>query len=271
MTNKQRTFLEWIYVGVEPVEAYRGAYNVGSRGSGELLRRAQAVIDSPAGQAYLQELRRKDGMGQKNAAASAGSQTLAGGGTNTSQAPAPGKESDSLAAGRFFVMPGEKESCIEADGKIQGLETGAAASSRSEGACKKASNEADGTGQELVFGLPPQEMLEKIRELERVMEAAKGYEFPAFSPQGGKKKPPLSEQEVIAGLRDLKDKCLGLKPVLDVKGAVFNPSGANRALELLGRYLGIFERHEEPGEDPYEKLDRILREIDKEAGSETKD
>lgn len=66
----------------------------------------------------------------------------------------------------------------------------------------------------------------------------------------------LSQDEVIEDLRELRDICMGRKPVkvmtivknakegtaesVEVEGVMFEPSSANRALELLGRHMRMF-------------------------------
>lgn len=66
----------------------------------------------------------------------------------------------------------------------------------------------------------------------------------------------LSQDEVIQDLRELRDICMGRKPVkvmtivknaregtaepVEVEGVMFEPSSANRALELLGRHMKMF-------------------------------
>lgn len=68
------------------------------------------------------------------------------------------------------------------------------------------------------------------------------------------KRTELTADEVIADLREVRDICLGRKKVKvvevvksegkinseEVEKSVFDPIGANRALELLGKHLGIF-------------------------------
>lgn len=66
----------------------------------------------------------------------------------------------------------------------------------------------------------------------------------------------LSQDEVIQDLRELRDICMGRKKVkvmtivknsregtaepVEVEGVMFEPSSANRALELLGRHMRMF-------------------------------
>jgi len=64
-----------------------------------------------------------------------------------------------------------------------------------------------------------------------------------------KKKQALAEacgitvKEVVDGLREVADRCLQKKKAEDGQPAdKFEPSGANKAYELLGRHLGIFEK-----------------------------
>ncbi len=55
---------------------------------------------------------------------------------------------------------------------------------------------------------------------------------------------------VLERLRDVVERCMQAEPVLDSEGAPtgiykFNASGANKALELIGKHLGMFvEKHE---------------------------
>lgn len=66
----------------------------------------------------------------------------------------------------------------------------------------------------------------------------------------------LSQDEVIQDLRELRDICMGRKPVkvmtivkksregtaepVEVEGVMFEPAAANRALELLGKHMKMF-------------------------------
>lgn len=66
----------------------------------------------------------------------------------------------------------------------------------------------------------------------------------------------LTADEVIGDLRELRDICMGRKPVkimtivknaregtaepVEVEGMVFEPAAANRALEMLGRHMRLF-------------------------------
>ena len=67
----------------------------------------------------------------------------------------------------------------------------------------------------------------------------------------------ISQEWVIRRLKDISDRCMQVSPVLDRKGNpvlvensegewvpafVFDSSGANRATELLGKHLGVFEK-----------------------------
>ncbi len=71
------------------------------------------------------------------------------------------------------------------------------------------------------------------------------------------KRTELSQDEIIEALREVRDRCMQRKPVMvfdresrqmvqkiDVKTGegmwTFDSSGANRALELLGKHLGMF-------------------------------
>ena len=66
----------------------------------------------------------------------------------------------------------------------------------------------------------------------------------------------LTADEVIEDLRELRDICMGRKPVkvmtivknaregtaepVEVEGVMFEPASANRALELLGKHMKLF-------------------------------
>lgn len=55
----------------------------------------------------------------------------------------------------------------------------------------------------------------------------------------------INDQFVLSQLREIVDRCMQAAPVLDKDGEPtgiwsFNPSGANKALELLGRHLGLW-------------------------------
>ena len=66
----------------------------------------------------------------------------------------------------------------------------------------------------------------------------------------------LTADEVIADLRELRDICMGRKPVkimtivknaregtaepVEVEGMMFEPASANRALEMLGKHMRLF-------------------------------
>lgn len=55
----------------------------------------------------------------------------------------------------------------------------------------------------------------------------------------------LSDEYVLDRLREIVDRCMQAVPVLDREGNrtgdwKFNPTGANKALELLGRHLGLW-------------------------------
>ena len=66
----------------------------------------------------------------------------------------------------------------------------------------------------------------------------------------------LTADEVIGDLRELRDICMGRKPLkvmtivknaregtaepVEVEGAMFEPAAANKALEMLGKHLQLF-------------------------------
>ena len=66
----------------------------------------------------------------------------------------------------------------------------------------------------------------------------------------------LSQDWVINSLRKVAERCMQARPVLDREGAetgeyVFDARGANRALELLGKHLGMFtKKHQISGSGP---------------------
>ena len=51
----------------------------------------------------------------------------------------------------------------------------------------------------------------------------------------------VTVKEVLKDLVELRDKCMGRLPVSEQGDKAFNPAGANRALELLGKHLGMYE------------------------------
>jgi len=60
----------------------------------------------------------------------------------------------------------------------------------------------------------------------------------------------LSAKWVLDNLRDVAERCLQAEPVLDSKGLPsgewkFNAMGANKALELIGKHLGLFKEVQE--------------------------
>jgi phage terminase small subunit len=76
-----------------------------------------------------------------------------------------------------------------------------------------------------------------------------------------RRKTDITAQYVLENLREVVERCLQRAPVLNAKGQqaqdekgknlwVFNAGGANKALELLGKHLGMFiERTELTGKD----------------------
>ena len=70
------------------------------------------------------------------------------------------------------------------------------------------------------------------------------------------KRTELTADEVIGDFRELRDICMGRKPVkimtivknaregtaepVEVEGMMFEPAAANRALEMLGRHMRLF-------------------------------
>jgi phage terminase small subunit len=56
----------------------------------------------------------------------------------------------------------------------------------------------------------------------------------------------VTQDWVIAQLREVVERCMEPEPVLDragnpTGGFTFNPTAANRALELIGKHLGMFK------------------------------
>jgi len=55
----------------------------------------------------------------------------------------------------------------------------------------------------------------------------------------------VTEEWVIEKLRDVHDASMGARPLIDKDGkewgVQFNPSAANRSLELLGKHTGMFQ------------------------------
>ncbi len=60
------------------------------------------------------------------------------------------------------------------------------------------------------------------------------------------KRTKVDQDWVVRRLQSVVERCMQTEPVLDSEGNLtgeftFNPSGANKALELLGKHLGIFK------------------------------
>src|SRR5215468_11270549 len=61
----------------------------------------------------------------------------------------------------------------------------------------------------------------------------------------------ISAQWVVDRLREIAERCMQAEQVADGSEYTFNAAGANKALELLGRHLGMFKDVREirrPGE-----------------------
>ena len=77
----------------------------------------------------------------------------------------------------------------------------------------------------------------------------------------------ITVKEILRDLAEVKDICLARKMApIAVNGTVyecklFNAAGANKALELLGKHLGMFDKREEDA-DTLAKLDKILEGIE---------
>lgn len=59
------------------------------------------------------------------------------------------------------------------------------------------------------------------------------------------KRTGLSQEWVISRLKEVTERCMQAEPVLDNKGQptgeyIFQATGANRSLELLGKHIGMF-------------------------------
>lgn len=60
----------------------------------------------------------------------------------------------------------------------------------------------------------------------------------------------VTAKDVLMGLTEVKDVCLAHREAPVVLGGqitkekVFNAAGANKALELLGKHLGMFDKHD---------------------------
>ncbi|MAF43018.1 MAG: terminase [Parcubacteria group bacterium] len=74
------------------------------------------------------------------------------------------------------------------------------------------------------------------------------------------KKTGVSQEFVVNGLKATFARCMQVTPVLDKDGVPignynFNASGANRALELLGKHLGMFIDKIEHSDAPKKPID----------------
>ena len=87
---------------------------------------------------------------------------------------------------------------------------------------------------------------------------------------------PITEKEILCDLVEIKDKCLERKAthiasgksVSEVKS--FNASGALKALELIGKHMGMFERKKEErvGDDRIIRLIEGLMDLPEEGRNE---
>ncbi|MFY2843583.1 terminase small subunit [Achromobacter ruhlandii] len=87
------------------------------------------------------------------------------------------------------------------------------------------------------------------------------------------KRTEITQDEILNDLRELRDICMGRKPVtisevvkngqdgkataVDVCVSVLEPTAANRALELMGKHLGMFPskvEHSGPGGGPMQSV-----------------
>ncbi|WP_262268627.1 terminase small subunit [Microvirga yunnanensis] len=62
----------------------------------------------------------------------------------------------------------------------------------------------------------------------------------------------LTQDWVLDRLREMAERCMRQEPVLDRQGQpagafTFNAAGATKALELIGKHLGMFKDRVEPG------------------------
>lgn len=77
----------------------------------------------------------------------------------------------------------------------------------------------------------------------------------------------ITVKEILRDLAEVKDVCMARKTApVALNGTVdecklFNAAGANKALELLGKHLGMFDKREEDA-DTLAKLDKILEGIE---------
>jgi phage terminase small subunit len=76
----------------------------------------------------------------------------------------------------------------------------------------------------------------------------------------------VTKEFVLTGLREIHERCMVAMPVLDRKGKPtgqyrFDSSGANRALELMGKHLGMFVEKVELGRpSEFERLSKLTDE-----------
>jgi phage terminase small subunit len=64
----------------------------------------------------------------------------------------------------------------------------------------------------------------------------------------------ISAEYVLSGLKAVAERCMQAEPILDRDGEEtgeyrFNAAGANKALELLGRHLGLFDGEQAQGDE----------------------
>ncbi|CUJ41484.1 terminase small subunit [Achromobacter xylosoxidans] len=90
------------------------------------------------------------------------------------------------------------------------------------------------------------------------------------------KRTEITQDEILNDLRELRDICMGRKPVtisevvknvqegkaeaVDVCVSVLEPTAANRALELMGKHLGMFPskvEHSGPGGGPMQSVSAV--------------
>ncbi len=87
------------------------------------------------------------------------------------------------------------------------------------------------------------------------------------------KRVELSQGYVLDGLKQVYERCMQAEPVTDAKGVStgefkFNAAGANKALELLGKHLGLFTEKVEMGGEINQttKHDIAIPDIDRRIG-----
>lgn len=73
----------------------------------------------------------------------------------------------------------------------------------------------------------------------------------------------VSVEWVVRRLKDISDRSMTAEPVFNKAGKptgeyIFDSSGANRATELLGRHLGVFEKDNKQKEESKRNVEVVL-------------